>query len=120
MSVRVAGPRGCDRDARSDGVDERLRRRRLAPVVRDLEQVEPREARCEERRVDGLLDVTGQQEPELADGAEQHDRHVVDAGPTIGRLSRDPAADRPEDVEVDLVHGQRVACGELGPDRGTG
>jgi hypothetical protein len=44
MSVRVAGPRRRDRDARPDRVDECLRRGRAAAVVGDLEQIEPGEA----------------------------------------------------------------------------
>jgi hypothetical protein len=40
MAVRIARAGRGDRHRRPDGVDERLRRRGLAAVVRDLEQVD--------------------------------------------------------------------------------
>jgi hypothetical protein len=97
MAVRVAGPGRRDRDAGPDGVDERLRRRGLAAVMGDLEQVDLGQAFGQELWVDVLLDVAHQQEAAQTDLAEQHDRHVVDPGATVGRLGGYLAADRPED-----------------------
>ena len=54
-----------------------------------------------------------------ADLAEQHDRDVVDAGPAVGRLERDLAADRPEHAQCDLVDGQPVAGREAQPRSGA-
>jgi predicted transcriptional regulator len=61
----------------------------------DLEQVDVRQVVLEQRRVDALLDIAHQQEASLPDLAEKDDRDVVDAGPAVGRLGRDLAADRP-------------------------
>ena len=97
VAVRVARPRRGDRDPWPDGIDERLRRGRPAAVVRDLEEVEPRQAVGEERRVDLLLDVPRQQEPVVADGAQHDHRHVVDPRPAVRRHGRHLAADRPQD-----------------------
>ena len=74
---------------------------------------------AEQRRVDALLDVAHQQEASRPDLAEQDDRDVVDAGPAVGRLGRDLAADRPQDAQRDLVDRQAIAGGEarVGPAR---
>ena len=102
MAVAVPGPGRCNRDRGTDGVEERVGGRRPAAVVGDLEQVDPGD-RLAQVRVDLLLDVAGQQEPSALDRTEQHDRHVVDAAPGVGRLGRDLAAARPQDLETDLV-----------------
>ena len=64
-----------------------------------------------------LLDVPHQEEPALPDLAEQDHRDVVDAGPAIGRLGRDLPAERPEDVEIDLVDREPVAGRQAESDR---
>ena len=89
MPVRVAGAGRGDGDLRVDRLDERLGRRGPASVVGDLEQVDARQALAEQRRVDPVLDVAHQQEPASTDLPEQDDRHVVDAGPAVGRRGRD-------------------------------
>jgi hypothetical protein len=48
VPVRIAGPGRGDRDGRSRGVDERLRRRGLAAVVGDLEQIDVRQVVLEQ------------------------------------------------------------------------
>jgi hypothetical protein len=77
--------------------------------MRDLEEVDRRQALREQRRVDVLLDIPGQQEAPLTDDAEQHDRHVVDAATGIGRVGRDPAADGPQHAHRDLVDREPIA-----------
>jgi hypothetical protein len=61
MAVWIAGSGRCDRDPRSNGIDERLGRRSPAAMVRNLEQVDPREAGRKKLRVDLLLDVAHEQ-----------------------------------------------------------
>jgi hypothetical protein len=82
-------------------------------MVRDLEQVDLRQSLRQQRWIDVLLDVPGQQEPPLTHDAEQDHRHVVDAGPGIRWLRRDLTADGPQHAHRDLVDRQPVA----GPDR---
>jgi hypothetical protein len=120
VSVRIAGAGRRDRDLRSDRIHERLRRRGLAAVMGDLEEVQRRQPVADERRVDRLLDVTREQESLAADGAKEHDRHVVDAGPAVGRLARHLSADRPQDAHVDLVDMQPIARRESVPSRSPG
>ncbi len=121
VSIRVPRASRGHRDSRPYCIDERLRRRRLAAVVCDLQEVEPRESLLEQRRVDRLLDVARQQHPVRTHGAQQDDRDVVDPGPAVGRLGRHMAADGPQHAEVDLVDRQSVAAREPEPDRrGTG
>ncbi len=112
MPIRVAGPRRGDGDPWPDRRDERVGRRSPAAVVRDLEDVDGRQAGRQERRVDVLLDVAGQQEASVADGPEQDHRDVVDSRPAVGRLERDRAADGPAHLERDVVDGQPVAGGD--------
>jgi len=117
VPIRVAGARRRDRDPWSDGIHERLGRRGPAAVVGHLQQVEPRQAVGEETRIDLLLDVAGQHEPPVTDRPKEHDGHVVDAGPAVGRFERDLAADRPQDGHADLVHGQPIAGRQAEPLR---
>ena len=109
------------RDPRPDRVEERARRRRATAVVGDLEEVDPRQSASQEDRVDPLLDVAGQEEPLAAEGPEQDDRDVVDAGPRVGRFGWDRAAIRPQDLERHVVERERVAGREAprlgGPPR---
>ncbi len=81
-------------------------------MVRDLEDVDGRQAGRQERWIDVFLDVTGQQETSVADGPEQHDRDVVDPRPTVRGFERDRAADGPAHVEHHVVDGQSVAGGD--------
>jgi len=112
MAVRIAGAGRGDRDRGAHGLHERFGRRRLAPVVRDLQEVDAGQVAPEQYRVDVLLDVAHQQHASTGDGTEQHDRDVVDARPAVGRFGRDLAADRPQHAEVDLVDVQAVAGGQ--------
>ncbi len=89
-------------------------------MVGHLEQVDVWQALGEELRVDGLLDVTHQEEATRPDLAEQDDRHVVDTGAAVGRLAGHLAPDRPEDAERDLVDLQSIARGEAATDRRAG
>jgi hypothetical protein len=95
MAVGIAGPGRGHRDTRANGVHERLRGGSLAPVVGDLEQVDMWQAPGQQLWIDRLLDVAHQQEATRTHLAEQDDRHVVDAGPAVGRLDRHLAANRP-------------------------
>ena len=81
-------------------------------MVRDLEQVDARQAFGEERWVDAFLDITHQQEAARPDVTEEHDRDVVDAGPAVRGRCRHLAADRPQDPQVDLVDCEAVARGD--------
>ena len=85
--------------------------------MRHLEEVDARQALGEERRVDAFLDIAHQQEPAGPDVTEEDDRHVVDARPAIRRRRRHLTADRPQDPQVDVVHGEAVAGGDREPDR---
>jgi hypothetical protein len=66
--------------------------------MRHLEEIDARQARSDERRIDVFLDVAHQEEPAWPDLAEQDDRHVVDAGPAVGWVEWDASADRPQDA----------------------
>ena len=92
------------------------RRRGPASVVRDLEQVDARQALAEQGRVDPVLDVAHQQEPASTDLPEQDDRHVVDPGPAVGRRGRDRPVGRPQHAQRDVVDGEPVA-GPEAPSR---
>ncbi len=78
-----------------------------------------RQVVLQERRIDVLLDVAHEQDATLTDLAEQHDRHVVDAGATIGWRGGHLAADGPQDTETDLIDVEMVAGREPQPDRCT-
>lgn len=112
MAIRVPGARRDQRDARAQRVDQGLRRGRPAPVVGDLEDLRPREAPFEEDRLDLLFEVTREEHVLAADLAEQHDRHVIDAGPIVRRFRGHGFTVGPEDCEPHAVHRQRVAGGE--------
>ena len=100
VAIRVSRAGRRDRDRGPRRIDERLRRRRAAAVVGDLEEVDMRQVVLQERRIDALLDVAHEQDATLPDLAEQHDRHVVDAGAAIGRRGRHLTAEWPEDAEA--------------------
>ena len=89
-------------------------------MVRDLEEIQPRQSLGEQARVDVLLDVAREQEPSGPDRPEQHDRYVVDPRPRIGRFQRDLAADGPEHSHRDLVDRQPIPGGDRRPSRGAG
>ena len=82
-----------------------------------LKEVDVRQAFGEERRVDAFLDIAHQQEPAGADVTEEDDRHVVDARSAIGRCRRHLTANRPQDPQVDVVHGEAVTGGDREADR---
>jgi hypothetical protein len=86
-------------------------------VVGDLQQVDVRQVVLQERRIDPFLDIAHQQEATRRDLAEQDDRDVVDARPTVRRSQRYLSTDRPQDLERDLVDRQSVAGGQARPCR---
>jgi hypothetical protein len=98
-----------DRDAWPEGIEDGVGRRCAAAMMGDLEQVDVGQAAGEEDRVDLLLDVAGKQEALGAEGTEEHDRHVVDRRPPVGRVARDRVAIGPQDLQVDRVEAQPVA-----------
>ena len=80
--------------------------------MRDLEEVEAaavRDACRDELRIDGLLDVTHQQQAADAETEVQDGRHVVDAGAGVRWLERHAAARRPSDLDDRPVHAKSVA-----------
>jgi hypothetical protein len=95
VAVRIASAGRCHRDLGSNGREEGIGRRGLAAVMRDLEQVDLRQALRQQRRVDVLLDVPGQQKTPLTHDAEQDHRNVVDSGAGIRWFGRDLAANGP-------------------------
>lgn len=111
MAVRVVDACGRDRDLGANRINEWLRRRCPAAVVRHLQDVDLRQARREELSVDLLLDIAHQQEAAIAHQAGQHHRHVVDPGPAIRRLVGDTTGPGPEDPEIDLVDPEAIAGG---------
>jgi hypothetical protein len=117
MPVRVVGAGRGDRDRWMGRRDEGRRRRGLAAVMGDLEEVHARDAAGEHDRVDVLLDVAGQQESATADLAVEHDRHVVDAGPRVGWLTGHGAPIGPEDSQADRVNRQAVTRRQTEADR---
>jgi hypothetical protein len=96
VAVRVPGARRDDRDPGPDRLEELARRRGPRAVMRDLQQVDRRKASGDELRIDPFLDVPREQEAVATDFAEKDDRDVVDRGPTVERLFRDPHGIRPE------------------------
>ena len=117
MTVGIVGAGRGDRDRGIGGGHERLGRRRLAPVMRHLEQVDPRDAAGQHDRVDVLFHVAGQEEPAPADFAEQDDRNVVDARAGVGRLGGDRAAVRPQHAHPDGIDRQSIAGRQAEPHR---
>jgi len=71
MAIGITHPGRGNRDPRSHGVEERLGRGRLAPMVGDLEQIDTRQTLGQQLRVDRLLDVAHQQEAAAPHLAEQ-------------------------------------------------
>jgi hypothetical protein len=120
MAVRIVPTCGRHRDPRRHGIDERLGGGGPAAVVGDLEQIDPRQTGGQQAWVDAVLHVARQQESPLADRAQQDDRNVVDAGPIIGRLAGHLAGHRPQDLQLDRVHGQAITGGEAGAWRCAG
>ncbi len=117
VPVRVVASGRDDRDSRPDGLEERCRRRRPRPVVRDLEQVDHREAAGEELGIDLLLHVAGQQEALAADLAEQDDRDVVDRRAAVRGTRRDPTRIGPQDPQPHGIDAEAVAGRERIPRR---
>ena len=120
MTVCVAGTDGDEGDRRPDRVEEGRGRRRSRAVMRDLEDVDVREAAPDERRVEILLEIPHQQEPSRARLPEQHHGCVVDRLAVRERPVRDGAGVRPEHPERELVERQPVAGGEQIVGRATG
>jgi hypothetical protein len=62
MAVRISGTGRDDGHPGVHRVEERLGRGRLRAVVRDLQEVDRRQAAPEQFGVDALLDIPGQEE----------------------------------------------------------
>ena len=88
MAVGVLRSHRDDRDPRSDGIEECLRRRSPAPVVGHLQEVDVGKPAGQEDGIDPLLDVTGEEESLVPECSEQDDRDVVDASAGIRRVGR--------------------------------
>ena len=73
-----------------------------------LEHVDMREPARDEERINSLLRVAREQEPLRAERAEQHDRHVVDPRPRVGRRGRHRGPVRPEHAERDVVERELI------------
>ena len=112
VAVRVPGTGRRNRHPRPDGIDERLGRRGLAPVVGDLEHVDPGQAAGKQGRIDALLDVAHEQESTAVGLAQEHDRDVVDPRPCVRRLERHLPWIGPQDGELHLAQSQVGARGE--------
>jgi hypothetical protein len=78
----------------------------------DLEQVDPRQATLQQRRIDAFLDIAGQQEPPPVRLAEQHDRDVVDRGSRVRGIRWDGAGVGPQDLHRDLAEAESRAGGQ--------
>jgi hypothetical protein len=77
-------------------------------VVGDLEDLDLGQASHQERRVDLLLDVAGEEEPVAGDRAEEDDRDVVDPGSAVGWRLGDAPGVRPQDPQLDVVDRETV------------
>jgi len=78
----------------------------------DLQDVDARQATADERRVEVVLGVAGQQEPTPGDLAEQDDRRVVDRPTGLRDGRRDGRRVGPQRTQTDVVDGQLVAGSE--------
>lgn len=87
-------------------------------MMRDLEEVEAPavpDARRHELRVDGLLDVSHQQQAASAEAQIEDSGHVVDARAGVRWLERHAATRRPPDLDGRAVDAKSVAGGEATP-----
>jgi hypothetical protein len=109
VAVRVPGAGGDDGDGWPDRLEEGLARRGARAVVRDLEEIDRRQAAAEELGIHALLDVAREQEPLTTDLAEKDDRDVVDRGARVGRSFRDATRIGPHDAQLDRVESKSVA-----------
>ena len=79
MPVLVVDSGGDDRDTRTEGVEKLGDRRRMRPVVPDLEQVDrPERPTRDQRRLDRCLGVAAEERAEGAVADLEHHRSVVD------------------------------------------
>lgn len=109
VAVAVVCPDGHRRNLRPKGVELLLRRRRPAPVMGDLEQIDRRQTASDEHRVDALLDVAGQEEPQGAVLAEHDDRDIVHARACVRWASRYRVCVGPQDAQAHAVDLEPVA-----------
>jgi len=114
VPIVVVGTDGDDGHARPGGIEECRSRRGARAVVGDLEQVHARQPTPDERRIDVLFHVAGEQEPLAVGRAEQHHRGVVDRLAVIEWRTRNGAGVRPQDREPDGVEREVVAGHERG------
>jgi len=117
MPVVVPGADRYRRQARARRGHQLLGRRRPAPVVAGLEQVDRGETPGDQLRLDVRLGVPRQEEAPALEGAEQDDRGVVHLAAVVGRSGRDAVGVGPEHVEADPVERESVARGEAAARR---
>jgi hypothetical protein len=101
MAIRVAEAGADERDPRAHRVEERLRGRRSAAVVGNLQQVDGRlpvtHAFRKQLWVDLLLHVAREQEAPRAEPDVQHHGNVVDRRAVVGRVQRNATRLWPQD-----------------------
>jgi hypothetical protein len=115
MAVVVADPGADDRDTGTQCREERGAGGGRAPVVGDLEEVEPAGHlldRIEERAIHVLLEVAREQEPLSADPDVEHDRRVVDLPPRVRRCLGDEPGRWPDDIGASVADRESVALRE--------
>lgn len=80
--------------------------------MRHLQQVERGHPSREQLGIHAFFHVARQQEPLVADLAEQDDRDVVDPRAAVGRPLGHPVGIGPEDPQADRIEHQPIACRE--------
>jgi hypothetical protein len=109
VAVGVGGPGRDDRNTWPDRTEKRVRRRRAAPVVGDLQEIDLRQTAGQQLGIDGVLDVAGQQDPSAINVSQENDRDVVDPRSRVRRMRRHGAWIRPQDTELEIVDCEVVA-----------
>lgn len=86
-------------------------------MVGDLQEVQPlvaTDAGCHQRRIDVVLDITGQQEAPLAEAEVEDERRVVDGPTDRRRPGRQRAGRWPTDIHHDAVERDSIPGREHG------
>jgi hypothetical protein len=119
MAIVVLGTDRDDRHARARRVEECGGCRGPRAMVGDLQQVDVREPSTDERRVDVLLGIAGEEEPLAAGHAEQDDGRVVDRLAVVERPVGNRAGIGPDHGQMDGVEGEPFAGDEMAERRPT-
>lgn len=109
MPVAVPRSDRDERHRRHRRGEERIRRRRPAAVMSDLEHGDARQAPLDEDGVDVVLGVRFEQHAPVADLREEHDREIVHPAARIRRRAGDGTGVGPEDLEHHLVEPEAVS-----------